>query len=48
MTETVVGLLYEPMFCLISNGFAIGSIVSIIAGMLGYAITKALSLVDNK
>ncbi len=47
MTEAVVDLLYEPMFCLISNGFAIGSIVSVISGLLGYAVTKALSLVDN-
>lgn len=47
MTEAVVTFLYEPVFCLISNGFAIGSIVSIISGLLSYAVTKASSLVDN-
>lgn len=47
MTKAVVDLLYEPMFCLIGIGFAIGSIVSIISGLLSYAVTKASSLVDN-
>lgn len=47
MTEAVVTLLYEPVFCLISGGFAIGSIVSAVSGLLGYAVTRALSLVDN-
>lgn len=48
MTKTVADILYGPMLDILSMGFGIGSIVSIIAGLLSYAVTKALSLVDNK
>lgn len=48
MTKAVADLLYGPMFDLMGNGFSIGSIVSVIAIILSYAINKAMSLVDNK
>lgn len=48
MTERVaMYLLCEPMFEIVAGGFAFGSMISIPAILLGYAIGKALSLVDN-
>lgn len=47
MTEAVTIFLYERIPRIISAGFGMGSFVAISAILLGYAIGKALSLVDN-
>lgn len=47
MTETVIGFIHEMIPQMIGAGFGIGSFVAIAAILLGYAINKALSLVDN-
>lgn len=46
--ERVMNLMEGPMVELILDAFGLGGTVSIMAILLGYAISKALSLVDNK
>lgn len=48
MTERVMNLLEKSMINLTLDAFSLGAIVSITAILLGYAINKALSFVDNK
>lgn len=48
MTERVMDLMEGPMTELMLHGFGMGSIIAITAILLGYAINRALSLVDNK
>lgn len=46
MTEKVMEFLEGPMIDLTLDAFSLGAIVSIIAILLGYAVSKALSLID--
>ncbi|MCX4274103.1 MAG: hypothetical protein OSJ71_17920 [Acetatifactor sp.] len=46
MTERVMELLEGPMIDFTLDAFSLGAIVSIIAILLGYAVSKALSLID--
>lgn len=48
MTETVISIMSDMIPRIIAVGFGNGGVVSITATLLGYAIGKALSLVDNK
>lgn len=48
MTERVMEFLEGSMINFTLDAFSLGATVSIIAILLGYAINKALSFVDNK
>lgn len=47
MTETVISFIDEMIPRIIGAGFGTGSFIVITAILLGYAIGKALSLVDK-
>lgn len=47
MTEQLSVLMKEYMSGLIAIGFGTGTVLGLIAILGGYAIAKALSLVDN-